>query len=128
MNKVKVENKNSIGIKIIKGIAFSFIITLVCIFVFSIILTYTNISESVIPVVIIVLSIISILIGTILSMRRISKNGMINGATIGGIYVILLYLISSVLNTDFSMNVYTIVMIIGGIVAGVIGGIIAVNT
>ena len=63
-----------------------------------------------------------------IGVRKITKNGMINGAIIGGAYVMLLYFISSMLNTGFTFNVYTIVMIIAGMIAGVIGGIIGVNT
>jgi len=126
MNNVQVES--SISVKIGKGILSSFLITLISLFIFSLLLTYTNISERIIPVCIIILTFISILLGTIISMRKTKKNGLINGAIIGGIYVILLYFISSILNTGFLMNIYTIIMIISGIISGVIGGIIAVNT
>lgn len=128
MNNVKVETSNSNMIKIFKGLIFSFLITLVSVFLFSIILTYTNISEKVIPIVIIILTFVSILIGTMIGIRKISKNGMLNGAIIGGAYVLLLYLISSILNTGFTLNIYTVFMIIAGIISGIIGGIIGVNT
>ena len=128
MNNIKVENSNSNMIKIFKGLMFSFIITLVSVFLFSIILTYTNISEKVIPIVIIILTFVSILIGTMIGIRKISKNGMLNGAIIGGAYVIMLYLISSILNTGFTLNIYTVFMIIAGIISGIIGGMIGVNT
>lgn len=127
INNIQVEN-NNIVIKIGKGLGISFLVTLISIFLFSIILTYTNISEAIIPTVIVVLTFVSILIGSIISMKKTSKNGLINGAIIGGTYVILLYLISSTLNTGFALNGYTIGMIIAGIISGIIGGIIAVNT
>lgn len=127
-NNIKIENTNNSAIRILKGLIISFIVTLVSILIFSIILTYSNISEKIIPIVIIILTFISILIGTIIGVRKISKNGMLNGAIIGGIYVVLLYLISSLLNTGFAFNTYTILMIIAGIVSGIIGGIIGVNT
>ena len=128
MNNIQVEKSNSTAIKIFKGLVISFIVTLITIFIFSILLTYTNISESVIPTVIIVLTFVSILIGAIISMKKTLKNGLINGAIIGGTYVILLYLISSFLNTGFALNAYAIGMIIAGTIAGIVGGIIAVNT
>ena len=128
MNKVQVEtNNNNMVIRIFKGLLFSFAITLISIFIFSVVLTYSNVSESIIPIVIIVLTFISILIGTMIGVRRINKNGMLNGAIIGGVYVALLYLASSILNTGFSLNTYTIIMIIAGIISGIIGGIIGVN-
>lgn len=128
MNNIQVEKNNSTPIKIVKGLIISFLVTLITIFIFSVILTYTNVSEAIIPAAIIVLTFISILIGAIISMKNTAKNGLINGAIIGGTYVILLYIISSSLNTGFALNGYTIGMIISGIISGIIGGIIAVNT
>ena len=81
-----------------------------------------------IPMVIIGLTFMSIFIGSTISMRKIKKNGLLNGALIGGIYVLLLYFISSIIDTGFAMNLYTILMIVIGMIAGVIGGIIGVNT
>lgn len=127
MNNIQSEKNNNIIVKLGKGILISLLVTLLAIFIFSILLAYTNISERVIPIVIIIMTFISILIGSIISMRKVSNNGMINGAIIGGTYVMLLYLISSILNTGFSINVYTIIMIIEGIISGLIGGIIGVN-
>lgn len=128
MNNIQVDTQNSTIMKILKGLIFSFIVTLISMFIFSIILTYTNISESIIPIVIIILTFISILIGTMIGIKKIHKNGMLNGAIIGGTYVLLLYFISSILNTGFTFNIYTVLMIIAGIVSGIVGGIIGVNT
>lgn len=128
MNNIQIEKTDSIVIKISKGLIISFVVSLISIFIFSILLAYTNISDSIIPIVIVVLTFVSILIGSIISMRKVSKNGLINGAIIGGTYVVLLYLISSILNTGFTFNIYTIIMIISGIISGIIGGIVGVNS
>ncbi len=115
-------------IKIFKGLLISFGITLIGILIFALILTYSNVSESTIPIVIIGISFISILIGSTISTRKISKNGMINGGIIGGIYVAILYLISSIVSIGFSVNMHTIFMIILGIIAGLVGGILGINS
>lgn len=128
MNNIQIEKTDSIVIKISKGLIISFVVSLISIFIFSILLAYTNISDSIIPIVIVFLTFVSILIGSIISMRKVSKNGLINGAIIGGTYVVLLYLISSILNTGFTFNIYTIIMIISGIISGIIGGIVGVNS
>ena len=128
MNNIQVDTQNSTIMKILKGLIFTFIVTLISMFIFCLILTYTNISESIIPIVIIILTFISILIGTMIGIKKIHKNGMLNGAIIGGTYVLLLYFISSILNTGFTFNIYTVLMIIAGIVSGIVGGIIGVNT
>lgn len=112
---------------IFKGIVLSFFSTLIVLFLFSIILTYTNIAESVIPVVIIIATIISILIGSSISTIKIKKNGILNGGIIGCIYILGIYLVSSVAQVGFALNMYSIIMIILSILAGMIGGIVGVN-
>lgn len=128
MNNTQKEKDNNTILRITKGLTISFVLSLISIFLFSIILTYSSISENIIPISIILLTFISIFIGAIISTRKTNKNGMINGGAIGGIYVLLLYLISSIINTGFDLNVYTIVMIVLGIIAGLIGGIIGINS
>ena len=55
------------------------------------------------------------------------KNGILNGALVGGAYILILYFISSLLNWKFSLNLQSIIMIIVGIVFGILGGIVGVN-
>ncbi len=110
------------------GIGISFLITIICLFIFSILLTYTNISENTITPTIIIMTGISVLTGSSIGNVKIKKNGIINGAIIGGGYLLILYLISSLLNVEFSLNLKSVIMIIVGIVFGVFGGIMGVNS
>lgn len=121
------EEKNIIPKNIGKGILISMIFTVICLLVFSILLTYTNISENTIVPVIIIVTAISILIGSSIGNIKIKKNGILNGALIGGGYILILYLISSILNVRFTLNVQSIIMIVVGILFGILGGIIGVN-
>ena len=114
-----MESKNSI-FHMIKGIALAYFITFLLLFIFSVILTYTNISESTIAPIILMITIISILIGSSLSSSKIKKNGLMNGGGIGFIYIITLYLISSFIQTGFSVNLYAILMIVFSILAGMV--------
>ena len=112
---------------ILIGIGISMLFTVVCLLIFSFILTYTNISENTIVPVILVVTAISILIGSSIGNIKIKKNGILNGALVGGGYILILYLISSLLNVRFSLNLQSAIMIAVGIVFGIIGGIIGVN-
>ncbi len=120
-------NENRTIKNIIKGTGIALITTLVLLLIFSIILTYTNIDEKVINPVIMIVTAISILLGSSLGNIKIKKNGLINGGIIGAIYIITIYLISSILNWKFSLNLQSIFMIIIAIVFGILGGIIGVN-
>lgn len=126
MEKVQVKENNTIA-TIAKGIGISLLITVIALIIFSIILTYTNIEENVINPVIMIITAISILIGSSIENTKLRKNGLINGGMIGGCYILIIYLISSILNWKFSLNVNSIIMIVAAIIFGILGGIIGVN-
>ena len=113
--------------RIIIGTGISIVCTLVGLVVFSCLITYTNIGESTIPSVTVIITIISILIGTTISMLNLRKNGIINGALVGILYIFLIYFLSSIIEKDFSLNTYSIIMLISSIFIGALGGIIGVN-
>ena len=127
--KKELKTNNNATLKnVVKGILISFLITVILLFIYALFLTFTNIRENTITPVIIVCTAISILIGSSIGNRKIEKNGMANGSFIGGGYILVLYLTSSLLSANFSINFKTIIMIVVGIIFGIIGGIIGVNS
>ncbi len=124
INKVNINNNI---MKVIKGSVISFIISVILLFIFASLLVYTEIQETTIKPVVIIISIVSILIGSSLSSIKIKKNGIINGALVGLIYILTLYILSSIAFIGFNLNLYSIIMIIGAIISGMVGGIIGVN-
>ena len=115
-------------VSIVKGILISFFTTIVLLIIFSCLLVYTNLSEDTIKPVILTVTGVSILIGSSLCTRKLRRNGLINGAIIGGVYILILYLLSSCINANFSLNLMSIIMVAIGCLGGIVGGIIGVNT
>ncbi len=113
--------------RVVKGSIVAIILTLALLFVFAMILTYTSIQENTIQPVVIVITAISLLIGSSISTLKIKKYGLINGAAVGLIYIITIYVLSSLTGTGFSMNLNAIIMMAAAIIAGMVGGIIGVN-
>lgn len=113
--------------RILKGTGISILLTLILLLIFAIILTYTSIQDNTIKPVIIIISGISILIGSSISTLKINKNGILNGGAVGLIYILALYILSSTAGTGFILNMYSTIMIIVSIITGIIGGIIGVN-
>ncbi len=120
-------NGNKTFLTIFKGVLISLAISFLLLFIFSLVLTYSNIQDNVISPVIIVVTAISILIGSSISNIKIKKNGLVNGGIIGGLYIAILYIISSILNWNFGLDIKSIIMIAVGIAFGILGGIIGVN-
>lgn len=121
-------DNNNVFLKILKGVGISVLFTLICLTFFSALLTYTNLSESLIQPVVISVTGISILVGSFFATRKINKNGIIKGVSVGLIYILLIYVISSVVNGgNFAVTIGSVIMILVGILCGVIGGIIGIN-
>lgn len=112
---------------IIKGSIIALILTIIMLTIYAVVLSYTNISEdSMVPVVMTIIG-MSILISSSLTNLKIKKKGILNGAVIGLIYILVLYIISSIITGVFSLNTNSIIMIIVSILTGMIGGIVGVN-
>lgn len=114
-------------VRIIKGSILSIILTIICLLIFSLILAYTNIPEKTMIPVITVVTAISILAGSIISVSKIEKKGIINGALVGLIYILTIYIISSIAKGNFGITINSIILIASAIIAGMLGGIIGVN-
>lgn len=126
-SELKSSSTSKNVLKVIKGSLFAIIISLVFLFIYACLLTYTNISEETMTPVVITISGISILIGSSISSMKIKKQGMLNGALVGLIYMIFIYLLSSIILTGFVLDMKSIIMIVVGALAGMIGGVIGVN-
>ena len=96
-------------IRIIKGSVLAILLSLILLLIFAMLLTYTNLSEQAMVPVIITIVGISIFIGSTISTIKIKKNGLLNGSLVGLIYILLLYLCSSICFAGFSININSII-------------------
>ena len=124
INKINLNNNI---VKVIKGSIIAFLISIMLLFIFASLLVYTNIQENTIKPVVIIISIISILVGSSLSSIKIKRKGIVNGALVGTIYIMVIYILSSICFVGFELNLESIIMIISSIISGMIGGVIGVN-
>lgn len=121
-------NNNESRVKnILKGIIFSMCFTAIFLIILSSVLVYTNFSEEYINVCIILITGVSILIGSSITNIKLKKNGMLNGLIVGVTYLLLIYLISSIFSGNFMINLQTLTIFGVGIGFGILGGIIGVN-
>ena len=111
----------------VKGIFFAMCMSLIMILILSIILSFSNIKESVIMPTVIFISAFSILMGSFLVAKKIDAKGIVYGSVLGLIYMVILYLISSIMSFNFSLNMNAIIMIAFGVLGGAIGGVLGVN-
>ena len=122
-----MEKKKYKFLDVLKWVCMAYLITFLLIAIYSLMLSFTNIPEGTIPTAVLLISIVSILISSSLSAKKTKQKGLINGAIIGMSYVLILYILSSVFLTGFSLTTYSIIMILLCGLVGMIGGIIGVN-
>lgn len=125
--KIEDISKDKSSIKIIKGTAISIILSLILLTIYATLISYTSVSENTMVPVIITITGISILIGSSISSMHIKKQGMLNGALVGLIYMLTIYILSSIVLSSFELTMNSIIMILVGIGTGMVGGVIGVN-
>ena len=113
--------------QILRGDLLALIFTVLMLLVFSVVLTYTSISEAIIPQTVIIITAMSILLGSSIGTMKMKTKGLLSGALVALIYILLIYVLSSVVNGDFAFNGYSIIMCLSAMVCGMIGGIVGVN-
>ena len=96
-------------------------------FILALILSKTSVNDSIMGKVIVGISAFAIAVGGFLASRKLSMKGILCGALQGILYMIILYVISSIANGSFSLRLEGIIMILVGVIAGGVGGIIGAN-
>jgi putative membrane protein (TIGR04086 family) len=132
INKTGQTAKNIISehsnlVTIIMGILVSYAITLPITAVFAYILMFTDFPQKYLPTAVIITTLLSIVIAGWVSTKNVKSKGWLNGGIVGIVYVLILYLVSSVVYRDFSVNMHVVTLFFIGILTGSIGGILGIN-
>ncbi len=112
---------------IFKSILFSYALSAILFLIFSFLITYTKVPYSIITPVSIIITLLSILTASIANGRKSSEKGWLTGCITGFLYMIILYIIGSIIFKNPAISGNGIVMIIAGIFAGTLGSIIGIN-
>lgn len=123
---MKVKDFSKI-IYLLKGLLLAFIVTTVLIIFFSLMLTYSTLRESKMPLLNTVIMIASITSGSIYIGRRIKEKGWINGGLIGISYYVLLIILNLLFLKPFVIDIFSITKLFLACITGIIGGIIGIN-
>ena len=99
----------------IKSFAISIGVTLALFLVLAVLLAKTSLNENFMQIGIVFISSICILIGGYFIGKEKKTKGLIYGGIFGGTYMLLFYVISSILNFNFAMSLETILMILAGV-------------
>jgi len=112
---------------LIKGIIVSYIITIPAFIIFALLLSYIDFPEKYISSAVLIATIVSLLVAGSTATRNVKNKGWLNGAIVGLIYMLVLYIFSGLVFKNFTIDRQVIIMAVIGVLCGAIGGIIGIN-
>ena len=123
-----VTNEKMSLFSLLKGLLISYIITIPAFMLFALILANTEFPQRLTTPAVVATTLISVLTAGAVSTKGVRNRGWLNGSIVGLVYMIILYILSSLVYNDFTIDKYVVTMTIIGILAGAIGGIVGINT
>jgi len=112
---------------IIKALIISLAVTFVLFLVFACVMFISSMNESHISGGVFIISIISLIVGGIIASKNAEKAGFLHGGIVAVCYIAIVFLGSVIMNKGLFFNPRMLAIIIGGLAAGVFGGIIGIN-
>jgi len=111
----------------VKGIIVACVVALLLFVILALLITYTNISESIIPAGILAILSIGALISGVYVGTNLKIKGWLNGILMGFIFIGFIFLVGCILNKEIVFELSFLYKLLIGIAAGGIGGMIGVN-
>lgn len=109
------------------NLVIEFILTIIMLFILSLLLSMTELEEKIIEPAIIGITAFAIMFGGFITSKKIKSKGIFVGIIQGVLYMLVLYITSSFVNMNFSLTLSSVTMIGVGILGGAVGGIVGVN-
>ncbi len=112
---------------VITNVLLTYIISVAMLFGIAVAITYSDFPESYSQATILVVTILSALIVGLLVAKGAKTNGWMWGALGSAVYMLLLYIIGSIVFGSFTFGIGFFVILIIALLAGAVGGVIGVN-
>ena len=109
------------------GVLMAYAITSIAFLGYALLITYTDLSESNLPMVVAITTLLSVLVAGFDAARGAQKRGWIWGMAAGGVYVLIMVIIMVTLLPTFAVDSRTFTTILIGIAGGGLGGMLGIN-
>ena len=120
-------NNPNIFLTVLKGALIALSISLIGILIFAFVLRFVAIPDNAISPINQVIKGISVLVATLIALKKSKEMGLVTGLLIGLVYTAVSFLTFSILDGHFSFSTTLLNDLLFGSVIGAICGIIAVN-
>lgn len=124
---VKTDETKSPVKSLVIGVSMAYAITAIVFIAYAILLTYTDMTEKNIPIVVIITVVFSVLVAGFDSARGAIKKGWLWGIGAGLIYAFFMILIGLCVSPGFGFDSKTVMLIVLSLAGGGLGGIVGIN-
>jgi len=121
------EDKKSQIKNLIVGLLMGYAITCIVFLGYSMLITYTDVSESSLPMVVALTTLLSVLVAGFDAARGASQRGWLWGMWAGLAYVVIMAIIMMVILRSFMVDGRTITVIALALAGGAVGGMLGIN-
>ena len=127
MPDIKSELKNAPIAAILSGLGIGYAITCIIFIAYAILLTYTDITEKNIPIVVLATVVLSVLVAGYDAAKAASNKGWLWGMVAGLLYAVIMLLVGLSVMKNFGFGAKTATLLILSLAGGGLGGIIGIN-
>lgn len=121
------DKKQGKVVSVLKGLGLSYVLTCIVFVICAFLLTYTDISMDCIPVVAIICTAISCVVGGIAASSSMENKGLLWGALTGALYAAILIVINITAGSESAGIMGKVTTAVCAMASGGIGGIIGIN-
>ena len=114
-------------LRTLKWVLISYVASAILLFVCAVLATSSVVPDSAARVMVILVTVLSIILAGFLTARSARRQGWISGMTAGLVYYLLLYLLGSLVLTNFAFGWASFGMLAASAVCGAFGGMLGVN-
>ena len=125
-NLVTEENKSQIK-QLIIGVLMGYAISSIVFLAYAMLITYTQMSERNLPVVIAVTTLLSVMVAGFDAAKGAAQRGWLWGMAAGFTYVAILAVIMGVMLPGFFVDGRTVTVVVLSVAGGGLGGILGIN-
>lgn len=114
--------------KIFTGTFLSLLISLILVCILAVVVYFSNISDRATSGIIFAISCLSVFLGALVLAKNIESRGLLNGLVLGGVYFLILLVVSLLANGTVSLSFSNILRLLSILASGSLGGILGINT
>ncbi|MCI8342392.1 MAG: TIGR04086 family membrane protein [Firmicutes bacterium] len=126
-NEAGKEKEMKVVGSLLKGLAMGCVITVAVFIVLAVLLTYTDMKESVIPMLSVAVTAVSAMVAGFITAKGASSRGIFWGMGAGAIYALILFAVLIAASVDFTMSIGRVAGFVAAIAGGAIGGILGIG-